>query len=152
MCVCPGLFWQNPQFYFVLSEADSSKDERSCSFVLALMQKHQRRRGTNLSIALYIYQVHTHAHTHTHTLRHLLRCYNVVLCLQASQQNTYLSPEDLSRRHPVCCSPQYSPRREVVLRSSLPPGRYIIIPSTYKANEQGEFLLRVLTEQGSTIM
>ncbi|XP_036938463.1 calpain-9 [Acanthopagrus latus] len=121
-----GLFWQNPQFYFVLSEADSSKDERSCSFVLALMQKHQRRRGTNLSIALYIYQ--------------------------ASQQNTYLSPEDLSRRHPVCCSPQYSPRREVVLRSSLPPGRYIIIPSTYKANEQGEFLLRVLTEQGSTII
>ncbi|XP_073346024.1 calpain-9 [Pagrus major] len=120
-----GLFWQNPQFSFVLSEVDSNKDERSCSFVLALMQKHQRRRGTNLSIALYIYP--------------------------ANKENTYLLPEDLSRRHPVRCSPQYSSRREVVLRGSLPPGRYIIIPSTFKANQQGAFLLRVLTEQGTTI-
>lgn len=48
---------------------------------------------------------------------------------------------------PVLFSPQYSPRREVVLRSSLPPGGYIIIPSTSEPNQQGQFLLRVLTEQ-----
>lgn len=50
---------------------------------------------------------------------------------------------------PVCCSPAYSSRREVVLRSSLPPGSYIIIPSTAEPNQQGQFLLRVLTEQGN---
>ncbi|XP_070685471.1 calpain-9 [Pempheris klunzingeri] len=120
-----GQFWQNPQFYFVLSEVDSdSVDAKTtCSFVLALMQKHQRRRGINLSIALHIYQAHP--------------------------INTYLSPEDPSARRPVLCSPAYASRREVVLRGSLPPGRYIIIPSTAKHNQQGAFLLRVLTEQGN---
>lgn len=48
---------------------------------------------------------------------------------------------------PVLFSPHYSSRREVVLRSSLPCGRYIIIPSTSEPHQQGEFLLRVLTEK-----
>eukprot|EP00066_Takifugu_rubripes_P017759 XP_011607025.1 PREDICTED: calpain-9-like [Takifugu rubripes] len=115
------LFWQNPQFSFTLSEVDgSSRDSKTCSFVLALMQKHQRRSGINLSIALHVYQAHP--------------------------EQTYLSPKDLSKLRPVLFSPHYSSRREVVLRSSLPPGRYLIIPSTSEPNQQGEFLLRVLTE------
>ncbi|KAM9359035.1 calpain-9 [Symphorus nematophorus] len=120
-----GWFWQNPQFYFVLSEVDSGRagSRETCSFVLALMQKHQRRRGINLSIALHIYQAHP--------------------------KNTYLSPEDLSAHSHVCSTSHYSSRREVVLRSSLPPGRYIIIPSTAEPNQQGAFLLRVLTEKGN---
>ncbi|XP_070826935.1 calpain-9 [Chaetodon trifascialis] len=120
-----GSFWQNPQFHFVLSEMDSNTADsrKTCSFVLALMQKHQRRRGVHLSIALHIYP--------------------------ANPQNTNLSPEDLSRLRPVLCSPHYSSRREVVLRGSLPPGHYIIIPSTSEHNQQGAFLLRVLTEQGN---
>lgn len=67
--------------------------------------------------------------------------------LQAHPEKTYLSPNDLSKMPPVLFSPHYSSRREVVLRNSLPPGRYIIIPSTSDPNQQGEFLLRVLTEQ-----
>ncbi|KAM6987534.1 calpain-9 [Tautogolabrus adspersus] len=120
-----GSFWQNPQFYFNLLEVDGGKEDskKTCSFVLALMQKHQRRRGVSLSIALHIYPAHS--------------------------QNTYLSPEDFSRLPPVLNSKHYSPRREVVLRSSLPPGRYVIIPSTSEPDQQGEFLLRVLTEQGN---
>ncbi|XP_054458701.1 calpain-3 [Anoplopoma fimbria] len=120
-----GLFWQNPQYYFTLSEVDSdtANSKKMCSFVLALMQKNQRRMGINLAIALHIYPAHT--------------------------QNTYLSPEDLRVSRPVRCSLKYSLRREVVLRSSLPPGRYIIIPSVAEANQRGEFLLRVLLEQGN---
>uniref|UniRef100_A0A3Q3VYC4 Calpain catalytic domain-containing protein n=1 Tax=Mola mola TaxID=94237 RepID=A0A3Q3VYC4_MOLML len=109
----PGI--TNPQFSFILLEVDSSTTEsgKTCSFVLALMQKHQRRRGINLSIALHIYK-------------------------------------DLKTHRPVLYSHHYSSRREIVLRSSLPPGHYIIIPSTFEPNQQGEFLLRVLTEQGNT--
>ncbi|XP_032446887.1 calpain-9-like [Xiphophorus hellerii] len=113
-------FWQNPQFLLVLSEV-AGNSKSSCSFVVAVMQKYQRRRGVHLSVGLHIYQAHP--------------------------RNAFLSAEDL--RKGVLCWTQHSTRREVVLRSSLPPGRYIIIPSTFEPNQQGEFLLRVLTEPGS---
>ncbi|KAK9521301.1 hypothetical protein VZT92_021120 [Zoarces viviparus] len=118
-----GSFWQNPQYYFTLSEVDSGTSKKTCSFVLALMQKHQRRSGVNLAIALHIYPAHP--------------------------KNTYLSSEDLKVLQPVLYSHKYSPRREVVLRGSLLPGRYIIVSSTQAANQPGAFLLRVLTEQGN---
>ncbi|XP_024133018.1 calpain-3 [Oryzias melastigma] len=119
-----SLFWQNPQFLLVLSEVDSNSHsaQKTCSFVLALMQKHQRRRGICLSIGMHVYP--------------------------ARPQNTYLSPEELRMLQPVLHS-QHSSRREVVLRGSLPPGRYIIIPSTLDPNQEGAFLLRVLTERGN---
>ncbi|XP_035479599.2 calpain-9 [Scophthalmus maximus] len=116
-------FWWNPQFHFDLSEVDGGNDKKTCSFVLALMQKHHRRRGIDMAIALHIYPVHP--------------------------TKPYLSLEDLKALRPVLCTPHYSSRREVVLRGSLPPGSYIIIPSTIEPNQQGAFLLRVLTEQGN---
>lgn len=57
-CVFAGFFWQNPQFCFVLSKDDGDDSKQACSFILALMQKHQRRRGITLSLALHVYQVH----------------------------------------------------------------------------------------------
>ncbi|KAG7234840.1 hypothetical protein INR49_003662 [Caranx melampygus] len=120
-----GWFWQNPQFSFILSEVDRSGSNDTCSFVLALMQKHQRRRGIDLAIALYIYKAHP--------------------------TKTFLSREDLHAARPVRCSPHYSSRREVVLRGELKPGHYIIIASTAEHNQQGAFLLRVLAEQGNTV-
>ncbi|MED6283607.1 hypothetical protein CHARACLAT_010652 [Characodon lateralis] len=119
-----SLYWQNPQFLLVLSEVYSvpGNTQETCSFIVALMQKHQRRKGLHLPVGLHIYPAHP--------------------------QNTYLSSEDLRKVLPVC-SNQYSTYREVIIRSSLPPGRYIIIPSTGVPNLQGEFLLRFLTELGS---
>ncbi|XP_053176910.1 calpain-9 isoform X1 [Scomber japonicus] len=121
-----GWFWQNPQFQFVLSEVDtdSSNSQKTCSFILALMQKQRGRRGNNLPIALHIYP--------------------------APPKKTHLLPEDLRVLPLVLSSQTYFARREIVLRHSLPPGRYIIIPSTAEPNQQGSFLLRVLTEQGNT--
>ena len=41
----------------------------------------------------------------------------------------------------------FSNLREVSGRFKLPPGNYLIVPSSFKPNEEGDFILRVFTEQ-----
>uniref|UniRef100_A0A8C9R6J0 Zgc:85932 n=1 Tax=Scleropages formosus TaxID=113540 RepID=A0A8C9R6J0_SCLFO len=113
-------YWQNPQFHLTLLEEDDdpSDPEQTCTFLVAVMQKHQRLSGIQLAINVHHYL-------------------------------TYL---DLNLRRPLISLDYYSPYREVVIRGRLPPGHYIIIPSTFEANQEGEFILRVLTEKGNISM
>ena len=46
----------------------------------------------------------------------------------------------------VVTSGSHSNSKETFDRMDLPPGRYIIIPSSLKPKEEGEFLLRIFTE------
>ena len=39
--------------------------------------------------------------------------------------------------------------REVTGRFSLAPGDYCILPSTFKPNEEGDFLVRMFSEKGA---
>lgn len=45
----------------------------------------------------------------------------------------------------------YFPFTQVSSRFKLPPGHYLIVPSTYEPNEDGEFLIRVFSEQKNTM-
>ncbi|XP_051963675.1 calpain-9-like [Xyrauchen texanus] len=115
-----------PQFNLTLLEEDDdpSDSEQTCLFLLALMQKHSRRRGL-LPVALQIFK--------------------------ARSEHDFLSPRDVSQFSPVLSSVNdngYVPRRELVMRGRLAPGHYIIIPTT-ENSQPGEFLLRVLTEKGN---
>lgn len=46
----------------------------------------------------------------------------------------------------VARSPSFINLREVSCRFKLPPGVYCIVPSTFDPNEEGEFLLRIFSE------
>ena len=41
--------------------------------------------------------------------------------------------------------------REVTCRFKLPPGVYCIVPSTFDPNEEGEFLLRIFSENKNNL-
>lgn len=51
----------------------------------------------------------------------------------------------------VARSPSFINLREVSCRFKLPPGHYIVVPSTFEPNEEGEFLIRVFTEGRSNM-
>jgi hypothetical protein len=44
-------------------------------------------------------------------------------------------------------SPSFINSREICGRFQLPPGEYVIIPSTFKPNEDGQFLMRMYSEK-----
>jgi hypothetical protein len=54
-----------------------------------------------------------------------------------------LYPADLER---IGTSGAYINKREVTYQCRVPPGNYIIIPSTYEANKESKFLMRIFTE------
>ncbi|XP_059931259.1 LOW QUALITY PROTEIN: calpain-9 [Gadus macrocephalus] len=118
-----GTVWQ-PQFFLTLLEEDDdpSDPEKTCSFLVALMQKHLRISGVRLSIGMNVYQ--------------------------ARGPGTPLSPQDLMGLAPVL-GVAHVMRRETVLRGALAPGHYVIIPYTSLPNQEGRFILRVLTEKGN---
>ena len=53
----------------------------------------------------------------------------------------------MSQLERVGASGSYINRREVTKRFRVPPGAYIIIPSTYDNDKPGKFLLRMFTEK-----
>ena len=58
-----------------------------------------------------------------------------------------LDARTASTRQHVGKTDQYVNLREVSKRFSLPPGRYVVIPTTFHSGERGEFLLRLFSEK-----
>lgn len=54
-----------------------------------------------------------------------------------------LGVEQLHGVKSVAKSPSFINLREVTARFRLPPGQYVIVPSTYEPGQEGQFLLRV---------
>uniref|UniRef100_A0A8C9QUP0 Calpain-3 n=1 Tax=Scleropages formosus TaxID=113540 RepID=A0A8C9QUP0_SCLFO len=121
----PDTFWTNPQYRLRLLEEDDDPDDNevACSFVVALMQKNRRKDrklGANLfTIGFSIYEVSSMHGNKQHM-----------------QKDFFLYNASKAR----CKS--YINLREVTQRFRLPPGEYIIVPSTYEPHQEGEFILR----------
>ncbi|XP_062909330.1 calpain-3-like isoform X1 [Mobula hypostoma] len=127
----PDTFWTNPQYRLKLFEEDDDpdNDEVLCTFLVALMQKNRRKErkiGVNFhTIGFAIYEVPKEMHGNK---QHL--------------------PKDFFLYHASKCrSKSYINLREISDRFRLPPGEYVIIPSTYEPHQEGEFVLRVFSEK-----
>uniref|UniRef100_A0A674DQZ3 Calpain 8 n=1 Tax=Salmo trutta TaxID=8032 RepID=A0A674DQZ3_SALTR len=126
-------FCSNPQFAIKLDDVDDDPHDGKdgCTFLVGLMQKDgrkERRFGRDLNtIGFSIYQVQHH-HPRGRT-------------------NIHLGPDVLLRQKSVAMSSTFINLREICDRFKLPPGEYVIIPSTFEPHKKGSFLLRVFSEK-----
>ncbi|KAF5897912.1 calpain-2 catalytic subunit-like, partial [Clarias magur] len=129
-------FWMNPQFVIKLNEEDDdpSDNEMACSVVVGLIQKNRRRlrkEGQDMhTIGYAIYEMPPQFKGQTNV--HLDR-------------NFFLTHAQKAR------SETFINLREVCTRFRLPPGEYLVVPSTFEANKDGDFCLRVFSEKQQEI-
>ncbi|CAF3407564.1 unnamed protein product [Rotaria socialis] len=126
-------YWINPQYLVRLSMIDDDDDENLCTMIVALMQKETRqRRLRGLEGEDYM----------QFRVFKIKGGVNVQDNIEQGNLKFYMN--QLER---VGASGSYINRREVTKRFRVPPGDYIIIPSTYDADKPGKFLLRMFTEK-----
>uniref|UniRef100_A0A673XJT3 Calpain-1 catalytic subunit n=1 Tax=Salmo trutta TaxID=8032 RepID=A0A673XJT3_SALTR len=121
----PATFWLNPQFKVALQHPDTD-GQSGCSFLVALMQKdrrRQRREGKDMeTIGFTIYEFTGQAGVHL-------------------KRDFFLTHSSSAR------SELFINLREVSTRFCLPQGEYIVVPSTFEPQKDGDFVLRVFSEK-----
>nr|XP_051677347.1 calpain-8 [Oryctolagus cuniculus] len=130
----PATYWTNPQFKIHLDEADEDQEESAgepcCTVLLGLMQKNRRRQKRMgqgmLSIGYAVYQVPKELERHT---------------------DVHLGRDFFLGHQPSARSGTFINLREVCSRTRLPPGEYLVVPSTFEPFKDGEFCLRVFSEK-----
>ncbi|KAL7878364.1 hypothetical protein AOLI_G00093380 [Acnodon oligacanthus] len=154
----PRTFWKNPQFHLVLSQqdvedvevdeddADVGDDDnvagatavksgtekhkekmKKCTMLVELLQKDRRQKDkiNFFYIAFHIFKL---------------------------QDSTGSFDEQFFSANPlVSRSGPYKNSRAVWRKVHLDPGHYVVLPSTQRPNQQGEFFLRIYAKKGNTL-
>ena len=132
-CAIGDTFWHNPQYVIRLDDPDEDDEEGNCTVIIALLQKNRRSRRNMgvecLTIGFAVYRV---------TERDLAQ--------KPLKMNFFKYNASAAR------SPAFINLREVSCRFKLPPGTYVIVPSTFEPNEEGEFIIRVFSETANSMM
>jgi hypothetical protein len=125
-------FWTNPQYLIRLEQTDTNSND--CVLIIAFMQKYTRQkrmqnRGEQSEeyLQIRIFRVNDGV--------------DVSIFQNGSGEKIY--PKDLER---IGTSGPYINKREVTYQCRVPPGNYIIIPSTYEADREIKFLMRLFSE------
>ncbi|XP_010192962.1 PREDICTED: calpain-9 isoform X2 [Mesitornis unicolor] len=116
-------FWTNPQIKLHLTEKDDGEDD--CTFIVALMQKDRRKLkklgAEMLTIGYSIYE--------------------------SPGRSGHLSKDFFRYQPSKARSKTYINLREVSNRFKLPPGDYILVPTTFEPHQEADFCLRIFSEK-----
>ncbi|KAE8300615.1 Calpain-9 [Larimichthys crocea] len=121
-------FWTNPQFKLQLEDADD--DDDVCSVVIALMQKNRRKlRKEGLDMETIGFTVY-----------------------EAPDEEDQVGKDFFRYHASKARSKTYINMREVSERFTLPPGKYLLIPTTFQPHHEADFLIRVFSEKQATAL
>ncbi|XP_059533282.1 calpain-9 [Myotis daubentonii] len=116
-------FWTNPQIRLSLTEKDDGQE--ACTLLVALMQKDRRklkRFGANvLTIGYALYQ--------------------------CPGKEDHLDKDFFRYHASQARSKSFINLREVSDRFQLPPGDYVLIPSTFEPHQEADFCLRIFSDK-----
>uniref|UniRef100_A0A3Q3XLC8 Uncharacterized protein n=1 Tax=Mola mola TaxID=94237 RepID=A0A3Q3XLC8_MOLML len=116
-------FWTNPQIKLKLEDADD--DDDVCSVVIALMQKNRRQlRKKGMDLQTIGFAVYEAPGDEDHATKDFFRYHG-----SKARSKTYIN------------------MREVSERFTLPPGEYLLVPTTFKPHEEADFLVRIFSEK-----
>lgn len=131
---CSDKYWTNPQFLITVQNVDVYDSQNKATVIIALMQNEYRLKRFNTKNADYLGEF-------------------IEFKLWKVKENSNLDQtKSLSKftEEQLCLidsSGIYSNVREVTKRFRVDPGDYVIIPCTYEADHNCEFMLRIFTEQ-----
>uniref|UniRef100_A0A8C5Q953 Calpain-9 n=1 Tax=Leptobrachium leishanense TaxID=445787 RepID=A0A8C5Q953_9ANUR len=120
-------FWSNPQIKLSLLEADDG--HKDCTFIAALMQKNRRKlrkEGADLlTVGYAIYQ--------------------------CPGKETQVTKDFFKFNASKARSKTYINLREISQRFKLPPGDYMLIPTTFEPHQEADFCVRIFSEKKAEI-
>jgi len=121
----PATFWTNPQYRVTVVDPDSDDEDGNGTLLIGLMQKERRKLKkegkSDLTIGYAVYRA-------------------------PDGNNAPLDNKFFSRNTASARSTAFINLREVSDHHKLSPGNYVVVPSTFEPNEEGEFILRVYSE------
>ncbi|XP_034740095.1 calpain-9 [Etheostoma cragini] len=117
-------FWNNPQFKLQLEDAEDDGDD-GCSVIIALMQKNRRKlRKEGMDLETIGFALYKAPEGVDHLGKDFFR-YNP----SAARSKTYIN------------------MREVTERFELPPGEYVLVPTTFQPHQEADFIVRIFSEK-----
>ncbi len=125
-------FAMNPQFRLTVVDPDEDDDEELCTVIVSLMQKGRRAlRDEGLDV--------------------LTVGFGLYYLRDPDATPRPLDTDFFKYTRSAGRSKAFINLREVSVRFRLPPGTYVVVPSTFRPNEEGDFILRIFTEKGSVV-
>ncbi|KAM4566703.1 calpain-12 [Odontesthes bonariensis] len=155
-------FWKNPQFQLVLKEKDmddeedddddeddedeDDEDEGMTPEVKKKAEK-QKRKAKQCTVLVELLQKNRRQKDKIHFLHAAFHIYKV----PSELEGTCLDRSFFLKNRPVGRSGKYRAQRAVWRKLRLDPGNYIVVGSSYRPNQPGEFFVRIFSKTGNTL-
>ncbi|XP_075999193.1 calpain-12 isoform X1 [Genypterus blacodes] len=152
-------FWKNPQFELNLTEQDQPQadedddDEEEDSEEEAMtpeekkIAEKQRQKAKECTVLVELLQKDRRKRTKVHFRYIAFHIYKV----RQKPHGLCLTQDFFKKNRPVGRSGKYQGVRGVWRRVRLDPGNYVIVASTFRPNQPGEFFLRIFSKTGNTL-